>query len=64
MMPMSMNWKLFEDYHASQDDLPWLSWLRRTQPAEHRDASTTGVRGAAASSGSASRSPAGAGLAR
>jgi hypothetical protein len=40
MMPMVMNWKLFEDMHASPDDLPWLNWLRRARPAKHRNAST------------------------
>jgi hypothetical protein len=64
MTPMTTNWKLFEDYHTSPDDLPWLGWLRRTQPAKHRDASAAAVSGAAASGGSASRPPAGAGLAR
>jgi hypothetical protein len=64
MMPMVMNWKLFEDMHASPDDLPWLNWLRRARPAKHHNAGPATVPGAAASSGPATRPPAGAGLAR
>jgi hypothetical protein len=44
MSPMVMNWKLFEDMHASPDDLPWLNWLRRSRPAKRRSASTAGSR--------------------
>ena len=38
MMPMAMNWKLFEDMHASPDDLPWLNWLRRGRSVKSRGA--------------------------
>jgi hypothetical protein len=54
MSPMVTNWKLFEDMHAGPDDLPWLNWLRRARPAKRTSASGS----------SASRPPAGAGLAR